>query len=94
MRTMLALTWASLALLASATPAQIPLKAPSTMNSKSKAFTPKELLELERPGVGAPNPTGDLALIGVSKYSFEHDKYVLLTCFRQTGVCLNLENVL
>lgn len=34
-------------------------------------FTPKDMLELPRPGAATPNPHGDLAFMVVSHYSFE-----------------------
>ncbi|ETW81653.1 serine peptidase S9 [Heterobasidion irregulare TC 32-1] len=37
-------------------------------------FTPKDLVELARPGAGVANLAGDLALIPVSKYSFDTKK--------------------
>lgn len=37
-------------------------------------FTPKDLIELARPGTGLANPDGDLVLVPVSKYSFEEKK--------------------
>jgi hypothetical protein len=39
-------------------------------------FTPKDLIELARPGSGVANEGGDLVLIPVSKYSFEGKKWV------------------
>ena len=39
-------------------------------------LSPRELIELERPGNGVANPTGDLLLVSVSKYSFEKKKCV------------------
>jgi hypothetical protein len=38
-------------------------------------FSPKDLIELSRPGVGKANAAGDLVLASVSKYSFEEKKY-------------------
>lgn len=40
-------------------------------------FTPKDLVELGRPGTGVANHAGDLALVPFSKYSFEDKKCVL-----------------
>ncbi|KAJ3752681.1 hypothetical protein EV360DRAFT_54805 [Lentinula raphanica] len=37
-------------------------------------FTPKDLVELGRPGVGQPNHAGDFVLIPYSRYSFEDKK--------------------
>jgi hypothetical protein len=37
-------------------------------------FTPKDLVELARPGSGVANEGGDLVLVPVSKYSFEEKK--------------------
>ena len=39
-------------------------------------FTPKDLVELSRPGAGIANVPGDLVLVHVSKYSFEDKKCV------------------
>ena len=39
-------------------------------------FTPKDLVELPRPGPGAANFKGDLALVSVSTYSFKDKKCV------------------
>lgn len=39
-------------------------------------FSPKEMIELARPGVALANPAGDLILTPVSKYTFEEKKYV------------------
>lgn len=38
-------------------------------------FSPKDLIELHRPGAGKANTAGDLVLASVSKYSFEENKY-------------------
>ena len=40
-------------------------------------FSPKDLVQLARPGSGAANPEGDLLIVSVSKYSFEDKKYAL-----------------
>lgn len=37
-------------------------------------FTPKDLVELGRPGVGVANHAGDFVIIPYSKYSFEEKK--------------------
>lgn len=37
-------------------------------------FTPRDLVELPRPGEGVPNPVGDLVLVSVSTYSFKSNK--------------------
>lgn len=37
-------------------------------------FTPKNMIELARPGSGIANPAHDLLLISSSKYSFEDKK--------------------
>lgn len=47
-----------------------------TERSNAKPFTPKELLELPRPSAGVANSEGDLALVVVSKYSFDDKKHV------------------
>ena len=39
-------------------------------------FSPKDLVELARPGNGVANPAGDLLVVSVSKYSLEQKKYV------------------
>jgi hypothetical protein len=51
----------------------------------SDVFTPKDLVELSRPGSGVANVPGDLILVPVSKYSFEDKKYVRVSSvFRGT----------
>ena len=40
----------------------------------NERFTPQDLIELPRPGAGVANPTGDLVLVPVSKYSFADKK--------------------
>lgn len=47
-------------------------------------LTPKEMLELPRPGAGAVNEAEDLILVPVSQYSFEEKKYAL---FFSKGRC-------
>ena len=37
-------------------------------------FTPKDLIELERPGAGVANTPGDLVLVSVARYSFAEKK--------------------
>jgi hypothetical protein len=37
-------------------------------------FTPKDLVQLPRPGQGVPNTDGDLVLVQVAEYSFEEKK--------------------
>ena len=37
-------------------------------------LSPKDMLELARPGAGVANPSGDLVLVPVSKYSFAEKK--------------------
>ena len=39
-------------------------------------FSPKDLVQLARPGTGAANPPGDLLIVPVSKYSLEEKKCV------------------
>ena len=39
-------------------------------------FSPPDLIHLARPGTGVANPSGDLALVPVSKYSSSEKKYV------------------
>lgn len=45
--------------------------------SGEDVFTPKDLVELPRPGTGAANDVGDLVLVPLSKYSFKDKKCVL-----------------
>lgn len=40
----------------------------------TSVFTPKDLVELVRPGTGLANPAGDLTLVPVSKYSMSDKK--------------------
>ena len=51
-------------------------KAAFKFKEGSDVFTPKDLIELSRPGSGVANVPGDLILVPVSKYSFEDKKYV------------------
>ena len=51
-------------------------KATFRFKEGSDVFTPKDLVELSRPGPGVANVPGDLILVPVSKYSFEEKKYV------------------
>lgn len=37
-------------------------------------FTPKDLIELARPGTGVANEPGDLVLVPISQYSFDDKK--------------------
>ncbi|KAH7912551.1 Alpha/Beta hydrolase protein [Hygrophoropsis aurantiaca] len=61
---------------------QKPFQSPTTMSPSNdfefkqgpNVFTPKDMLELARPGAPAPNPAGDLILVPVSKYSFNEKK--------------------
>jgi len=39
-----------------------------------QVFSPKDLVELARPGAGVANAAGDLVLVSVSRYSFEDNK--------------------
>ena len=45
-----------------------------TFKEGANLFTPKDLVELVRPGTGLANPAGDLALVPVSKYSISDKK--------------------
>ena len=40
----------------------------------SDVFSPKDLVQLARPGAGVANPAGDLLIVPVSKYSLEDKK--------------------
>ena len=42
--------------------------------SGEDVFTPKDLVELPRPGGGVANDVGDLVLVSMSKYSFSDKK--------------------
>ncbi|KAG7442969.1 alpha/beta-hydrolase [Guyanagaster necrorhizus] len=66
---------------------QVPFKAPlsspvTTMNAPSTfafkegpdVFSPKDLVELGRPGTGVANPAGDLVLVPYNKYSSKDKK--------------------
>jgi hypothetical protein len=49
--------------------------APFAFKEGPEIFSPKDMLELARPGMGLANPgAGDLVLVPVSKYSFESKK--------------------
>ncbi|TCD62995.1 hypothetical protein EIP91_006154 [Steccherinum ochraceum] len=66
------------------TPPATVLRNPNAMSTAYKVdfnfkegadvFSPKDLLELARPGAGVANPSGDLVLVPVSKYSFAEKK--------------------
>ena len=56
-------------------------------------FTPKDLVELARPGAGVANLAGDLALIPVSKYSFDTKKYVKIA-FQRWSICSRIKRIL
>jgi hypothetical protein len=74
--------WPLLASLA----AQIPFSPPQAMQQPEMAprnfsflegpdrFTPKDLIELARPGTGVANELGTLVFVPVSKYSFADKK--------------------
>lgn len=51
-------------------------KATFKFEEGSDVFTPKDLVELSRPGAGVANIPGDLILVPVSRFSFEDKKYV------------------
>ncbi|KAJ7695681.1 Alpha/Beta hydrolase protein [Mycena rosella] len=44
------------------------------LKEASDVFSPKDLVELERPGTGVANDEGDLVLVPYSKYSFDEKK--------------------
>jgi len=48
-----------------------------TFKQGPDVFSPKELIELARPGAGVANPAGDLAFVSLSKYSFKERKCVI-----------------
>jgi hypothetical protein len=50
-------------------------------NESPDVFTPKDLVELGRPGAGVANHAGDLVLVPYSKYSFEEKKCIFLCIF-------------
>lgn len=69
--------------------AQVPLEPPKPTTGAAMAandvkdftfkegpniFSPKDLVQLARPGNGVANPTGDLLLVSVSKYALEEKK--------------------
>ena len=60
----------------SSPPAGIPSHKMSEFNLKTgdDRFTPKDLIELPRPGAGQANAAGDLVLASVSRYSFNDKK--------------------
>jgi hypothetical protein len=75
----LALSWLALA-------AQAPLRSASNIvmhtepefafKDGADVFTPKNLVELTRPGEGKANDVGDLVLVPISKYSLKEKKSV------------------
>ena len=70
---------------ASQVPLQLATKSPMPSNNPTQfsfkegleVFSPKDLVELPRPGAGIANPPGDLVFVSVSKYSLRDKKYVL-----------------
>lgn len=63
--------------------AQVPLQieqpappGPLDFNFKEgpNIFSPKDLIQLARPGTGVANSEGDLLIVPVSKYSFDDKK--------------------
>ena len=61
-------------------------KAAFSFKEGSNVFTPKDLVELSRPGPGVANVPGDLILVPVSKYSFEDKKCV---CVSSASPCVS-----
>ena len=55
------------------------IKATFKLKDGSDVFSPKDLVELSRPGPGVANVPGDLILVPVSKYSFEDKKCVRIS---------------
>lgn len=47
-----------------------------SLKTDANIFSPKDLVELARPGTGVANSVGDLALIPVSTYSLQDKKCV------------------
>ena len=60
----------------SSPPAGIPSRNMSEFNLKTgnDRFSPKDLVELPRPGAGQANAAGDLVLVSASRYSFDDKK--------------------
>ncbi|EGN98331.1 hypothetical protein SERLA73DRAFT_91651 [Serpula lacrymans var. lacrymans S7.3] len=56
------------------TTAIMPAKPDFSFKEGADIFSPKDLIELARPGAGAANDAGDLVLVPVSKFSFEDKK--------------------
>ncbi|KAI0702288.1 Alpha/Beta hydrolase protein [Cytidiella melzeri] len=66
--------------------AQVPFQTPPTQSLNNtqdfafkegpNVFSPKDLIELERPGQGVANPAGDLLLISSNKYSLKDRKNI------------------
>ena len=55
----------------------IQAKGEFVLKEGATVFTPKDLVELPRPGEGVANDAGDLVLVPVSKYT-ERKKFVLV----------------
>ncbi|KAI0801943.1 hypothetical protein BC629DRAFT_1591605 [Irpex lacteus] len=71
---------------------QTTMVVPNTTNFAFKEaaniFSPKDLIELERPGNGVANPAGDLLLVSVSKYSTKdkkNNKYIYIAPIESTA---------
>jgi len=59
----------------------------------SDFFSPKDLVELSRPGPGVANVPGDLILVPVSKYSFD-DKKCVRVFHHQPCACFDMASPL
>lgn len=57
-----------------ASPLLTTMPAEFALKSSADVFSPQDMLSLPRPGAPLPNPAGDLALIPLSKYSFDDRK--------------------
>jgi len=60
-------------------------KAEFVLQDGANVFTPKDLVELSRPGVGVANDVGDLVLVPVAKYSFQRKTLVHTSFFDHQG---------
>ncbi|KAF5360440.1 hypothetical protein D9756_004707 [Leucocoprinus leucothites] len=55
-------------------PSSPPMNANFALKEGIERFSPKDLVELDRPSAAVPNQAGDLAFVTVSRYSFEDKK--------------------
>ena len=66
------------------------------LKSGSSVFSPRDLIELPRPGTGIANPAGDLAFVQVSQHSFTENKSEFIGLYNIAGfssLCVHFRTV-